>query len=217
MKRRDFSRASALALASAGMPSTTLFAQALPPRIGVDYLSLEPAVSVQTLGSRIEVVEFFWYSCPHCNAFEPVLEAWVSRLPKDVVLRRVPAGFRVDMVPQQRLFYTLELMGLLPVLHAKIFRAIHQEKQALDREAAIVNWVTSQGVDRIRFVEQFTTLAVSLLASQATQSLNAYKVEGVPALGVAGRFYTDGELARSMSRALQITDHLIAEVRRGMA
>ena len=170
---------------------------------------------MEAAAGKIEVVEFFWYSCPHCNAFEPALEAWVKRAPKDVAVRRVPVGFRDEFVPQQRLFYALEAMDLLDKLHAKVFAAIHAEKLPLNKGEAIADWIAKQGVDRAKFMERYNDFSTASKAGKATQLQNVYRVEGVPALGVAGRFYTDGTLARNMPRALQIVDFLVAEVRAG--
>jgi thiol:disulfide interchange protein DsbA len=131
------------------------------------------------------------------------------------VVRRVPIAFRPDFAPQQRLFYALEAMGLLDQLHRKVFAAIHSEKQSLATGDAIVDWVAKQGVDKAKFLESFNSFSVSTKTSRATQLQNAYKVEGVPALGVGGRFYTDGSLAKSMERSLQVVEFLIAQVRSG--
>ena len=215
MNRRDFSvvTASAFGLGQVLLPSA--HAQAVKPEAGADYLVLDKKAPVEAPAGKVEVVDFFWYNCPHCNAFEPTLDAWVDRLPKDVVVRRVPVGFRDDFVPQQRLFYALEAMDLVGKLHAKVFTAIHAEQQQLTRGEGIADWVAKQGVDKARFMEQFNSFSIATKVTRATQLQNAYKVEGVPALGVAGRFYTDGTLAKSMPRALQIVDYLVAEVRAG--
>jgi thiol:disulfide interchange protein DsbA len=215
MNRRDFSIASASALGLGASLPLAGQAQAARPEAGTDYLVLDKKVPVEAPAGKIEVVDFFWYNCPHCNAFEPGLDAWVAKLPKDVVVRRVPVGFRDDFVPQQRFFYALEAMDLVDKLHAKVFTAIHAEKQQLTRGDGIGEWVGRQGVDKNKFMEQFSSFSIATKATKATQLQNAYKVEGVPALGVAGRFYTDGTLAKSMPRALQIVDYLVAEVRAG--
>ncbi len=215
MKRRDFSVAAAsAALLGQGLVAVAQ-AQVAKPESGADYLVLDKRAPVEAPAGKIEVVEFFWYNCPHCNAFEPTLDAWVKRVPKDVSVRRVPVGFRDEFVPQQRLFYTLEAMDLVDKLHAKVFAAIHAEKISLAKGNDIVDWVTKQGVDKAKFLEQFNSFAVATKATRATQLQNLYKVAGVPALGVAGRFYTDGEVAKSMLRALQVVDYLAAEVRAG--
>lgn len=223
MKRRDFSLAGGVALAAGALvlpaaqaqTTTPAQVQGKKPEAGEDYLALDKRVTVDAPAGKIEVIEFFWYSCPHCNAFEPALEAWIKRAPKDLVVRRVPVAFRDDFVPQQRLFYALEAMGLLDQLHRKVFTAIHVEKQDLARAEPIAAWVAKQGVDKAKFLEQYNSFSVSTKATRGTQLQNAYKVEGVPALGVAGRFYTDGTLAKSMERALQIVDFLAAGIRSG--
>lgn len=215
MNRREFSAAAAcaVALASLGVPGSVL-AQARKPAEGTDYLTLDKRVAVEAPNGKIEVIEFFWYSCPHCNKFEPQLVNWIKKLPADVSLRRVPVAFRDDFVPQQRLFYALETMGKLEELHAKVFNAIHNERQALDKEATIAAWVEKNGVDRVKFLEVYNSFSVQTKARRATQLQDAYKVQGVPALGIAGRYYTDGSLAGTMDRALQVTDYLLAEARK---
>ena len=214
MKRRDFSVAVSAALAGSTVLSPAQ-AQVQKPEPGTDYLVLDKKAAVEASAGKIEVVEFFWYNCPHCNAFEPALEAWIKRAPKDISVRRVPVGFRDEFVPQQRLYYSLEAMDLLDKLHAKVFAAIHAEKQQLNKGEAIADWVSKQGVDRAKFMERYNDFSTASKAGKATQLQNVYRVEGVPALGVAGRFYTDGTLARNMPRALQIVDYLVAEVRAG--
>lgn len=217
MKRRDFSVAFGAAAVASALSMSDALAQATPkrPEPGVDYLVLEKRAPVEAPAGKIEVVEFFWYNCPHCNAFEPALDAWIKRLPKDVAIRRVPVSFRDDFVPQQRLFYAIEAMGLTEKLHNKIFTAIHGEKQQLNKSDAIADWVAKQGVDKAKFLEQYNSFTVSTKATRATQLQNTYKVEGVPALGIAGRFYTDGTLAQNMDRGLLIADFLVSVVRTG--
>jgi thiol:disulfide interchange protein DsbA len=216
MKRREFSLvASGAALAASAVWTPAAQAQAVKFEAGDDYVALETRAPVEAPAGKIEVVEMFWYNCPHCNAFEPMLEAWVKKLPKDVAFRRAPVAFREDFVPQQRLYYALDALGLVEKLHAKVFAAIHVEKQDLSKAPAIVEWVAKQGVDKAKFTEQFNSFSVAGKASKAAQLQNAYKVEGVPALGVAGRFYVDGSLAKGMERALKVVDSLVAVVRSG--
>ncbi|WP_342619098.1 thiol:disulfide interchange protein DsbA/DsbL [Rhodoferax sp. GW822-FHT02A01] len=216
MKRRDFSLlAGGAAVASTTLWSAAAHADAAKPEAGTDYLVVDPRAPVEAPAGKIEVVEFFWYSCPHCNAFEPMLEGWIKQLPKDVAFRRVPVAFRDDFVPQQRLFYALDAMGLVDKLHAKVFAAIHVEKQDLSKAPAILAWVGKQGVDVAKFTEQFNSFSVAAKASKGTQLQNSYKVEGVPALGVAGRFYVDGSLAKGMDKAIKVVEALAATVRSG--
>ncbi len=216
MKRRAFTHvATGAALAASSVWSPLAQAQAKKPQAGTDYLALDPRAPTEAPAGKFEVVEFFWYNCPHCNAFEPALQDWVKKLPKEVSFRRAPVAFQESFVPQQRLYFTLEAMGLVEKLHAKVFAAIHAQKLNLATPDAILAWVAQQGVDKDKFAAQYNSFTVATKASKATQLQNAYKVEGVPALGVAGRFYTDGSMAGNMSRALQVVDSLLADVRAG--
>src|SRR6266496_6569180 len=133
MNRREFSVGAACILATASLGLTgAAFAQAKKPEEGSEYLTLDKRVNSDSPAGKVEVIEFFWYSCPHCNVFEPKLDAWSKKLPPDVVFKRVPVAFRDDFVPQQRLYYTLEALGKLNELHAKVFQAIHGERQAIN-------------------------------------------------------------------------------------
>lgn len=181
---------------------------------GQDFRPLAKPAPVDAPAGRIEVVEFFWYSCPHCNAFEPLLESWSKRLPRDVVLRRVPVAFRPDFEPQQRLFYTLEALGRLD-LHGKVFQTLHQQRQPLQNEEAILAWLQAQGVDRAKAQAAYQSFGITTKVRRALLLQEAYEVEGVPALGVAGRFYTDGQMAGDMARAVQVVESLVARLRQG--
>jgi thiol:disulfide interchange protein DsbA len=131
------------------------------------------------------------------------------------LVRRVPIAFRDDFVPQQRLFYTLEAMGLLEKIHAKVFQAIHVERLPLNTDALILAWVEKQGVDKLKFAETAKSFSVASKLKRAAQLQNDFKIEGVPSLGVAGKFYTDGSLAGGMDRALQVAESLLNQVRQG--
>jgi thiol:disulfide interchange protein DsbA len=216
MKRRNFSLLAGGSVAAVStLWAPIAQADVSKPEAGSDYLPLDPRAPVEAPAGKIEVVEFFWYSCPHCNAFEPQLAGWIKTLPKDVAFRRVPVAFRDDFVPQQRLYFALDAMGLVDKLHAKVFAAIHVEKLDLSKAAAILDWVAKQGVDIAKFTEQYNSFSVATKATKAAQLQNAYKVEGVPAMGVGGRFYVDGTLAKSMANALKVVEYLVAGIRSG--
>jgi protein dithiol oxidoreductase (disulfide-forming) len=178
-------------------------------------LALDKRVPTEVADGKIEVIEFFWYSCPHCNAFEPRFAAWLKAAPKDVVVKRVPVRFRDDFEPQQRAYYVFEALNMVDAMHGKLFHAIHTERQTLNTLASLAAWADKNGLPSQKFTETYNSFGVVSKAKRATQLQEAFKVQGVPALGVAGRFYTDGSLAGSMERAVQTMDFLIAEVRRG--
>jgi thiol:disulfide interchange protein DsbA len=224
LDRRDFSLGLAAAgLCAAGIPLASA-AQAAWPAEGTHFVRLQQPAPVATPG-KLEVVEFFWYECPHCNAFEPALEAWSKKLPGDVALRRVPVWFQeVPFAAQQRLFYTLETLGLGPTLHRKVFAAIHNERARLRTPEDIAAFALKNGTDPVRFMTTYGSSEVVRLCQQARQLAEAYKIDAVPAMGVHGRYYTNGNLANAgqpakgltvgNERLLGVVDALLARVRK---
>ena len=214
MKRREFSLSAASAVAASALTlpvATPALAQARQFKEGKDYKRLDKPVTPDAPAGKVDVIEFFWYSCPHCNVFEPTLDAWVKAAPKDLFIRRVPVAFNASFVPQQKLFYTLEGMGKLEALHAKVFRAIHVEKVKLAKDDEIFAWVAQQGVDAAKFKEVYASFTVSNQVRRASQLQDAYGVEGVPSMGVAGKFYTDGSMAGNMQNVLQVVEALVKQ------
>lgn len=177
-----------------------------------DFRLLNPPMAVEAKG-RVEVVEFFWYGCPHCFDFEPVLGAWQKKLPPDVAFRRVPAIFPNNKwAPGARLFYTLEAMNLTEKLHTAAFHAIHQERIRLDDDFVLFDWVAKQGVDKARFREVYVSFAVNTRVQQAREATAAAGLGGVPAVVVQGRYQaiTPG----SYEDLLGIIERLIERARR---
>lgn len=216
MQRREFSiSAATLAVAAMGISALPSLAQAQAKAFqsGSDYLTLDKPAATEAPAGMVEVVEFFWYNCPHCNAFEPMFDAWAKKVPKDVLVRRAPIAFRPDFEPQQRLYYVLEAMGKVDELHKKVFNAIHLEKQQLATADQITAWVEKQGIPKAKFVEMYNSFSVSTKVRKATQLQDAYALDGVPALGINGRYFTSGTQAKTLERALQVTDYLIGQSR----
>jgi protein dithiol oxidoreductase (disulfide-forming) len=225
LDRRDFS----LGLAAVGLGSLGLAvpaaAQPAWPAEGTHFVRLQQAAPTAAGAGKVEVVEFFWYECPHCNAFEPALENWAKKLPGDVVLRRVPVWFQeVPFAAQQRLFYTLETLGLAPTLHRKVFAAIHNDRARLRVPEDMAAFALKNGADPIRFMTAFGSPEVAALCHQARQLAEAYKIDAVPAMGVQGRYYTNGNLANAgqpakgptvgNERLLAVVDTLLGRVRK---
>ena len=216
MQRREFSF-SAASLAAATLATSALptlaQAQAKAFQSGSDYLTLDKPAPTEAPAGQIEVVEFFWYNCPHCNSFEAMFDAWAKKVPKDVTIRRAPVAFRADFEPQQRLYYVLESLGKVEELHKKVFYAIHVEKVTLNTAEQITAWVEKQGIPKAKFTELYNSFSVSTKARKATQLQDAYALDGVPALGINGRYFTSGTQAKSLERALLVTDYLIGQSR----
>jgi protein dithiol oxidoreductase (disulfide-forming) len=208
--RREFSVATAAAALTTG---TTVRAQAGAPVEGRDFVRLNTPVAVAA-GGKIDVIEFFSYGCPHCHTFEPMLEQWVKRLPADVAFRRVPATFNAPFEGYAKLFYALEATGLLESLHRRVFAAIHVQRQRLDKEAELAAFVAANGGDGAKFVEAYKSFGVATKVRQAKQAFDAYKIDGVPTLGIHGRWFTSGSLTGSNDRALAVADTLIQRARK---
>ncbi|WP_029527304.1 thiol:disulfide interchange protein DsbA/DsbL [Polaromonas glacialis] len=215
MQRRVFSISAVTLAAATGISAlpTLAQAQARAFQSGSDYLTLEKPAPTEAPAGRVEVVEFFWYNCPHCNGFEPMFDAWAKKQAKDVSIRRVPIAFRPDFEPQQRLYYVLEGMGKVDELHKKVFYAIHVEKQPLNTADQIAAWVDKQGIPKAKFMEMYNSFSVSTKARKATQLQDGYALDGVPALGINGRYFTSGTQAKTLERSLQVADALIAQSR----
>lgn len=181
---------------------------------GKDFVRLATPVATSTPG-KIDVIEFFWYGCPHCNAFQPAMDSWRARIAPDVAFRAVPVVFSAMHETHAKLFYALEAMGELDKMHKRVFAAMHVQRRRLDKEADIADFVASQGVDRNKFVEAFRSFGVATKVRQAKALSEGYKIDGTPSIGVHGRFFTSGSLAGSNERALQVTDFLVERVRKG--
>ncbi|MCU0941642.1 MAG: thiol:disulfide interchange protein DsbA/DsbL [Hydrogenophaga sp.] len=206
MQRREFT----LSLLAAGTAMPAL-AQRVAPKEGVEYRRLPKPVPVEAPAGKVEVVEFFAYSCIHCFNFEPLLEEWDRRKPADVVLRRIPVAFSPAFESMQRFYFALEAMGQVERLHTKVFQAIHNERLPLTTPGPITDWVVRQGVDRAKFLEVFNSGATGTKAQRAAALQDAYMVEGTPALGVAGRFIVPGQGPNT----LVVANALIGEARKG--
>lgn len=213
MQRRAFSRSLLAAGAgafSAGLLPLGAQAQVGGFKEGTEYLRLGKPVATDSGAGKVEILEFFAYSCIHCYNFEPVMAAWMKKQPASVVVRRTPVAFSPAFVPMQQLYYTIEAMGLVDSLHEKIFRAFHVDKVRIQEAAVAADWVAKQGVDMKKFNELYNSFSVVGKAKRAAQLQDLYGVEGTPALGVAGRYYVPGQGPRT----LQVADALIAEVRK---
>lgn len=217
MKRREFSirlAGSGLSVASLGL-ATPAFAQT--PVEGVQYIKLSQPVSPGMLppAGKIDVSEFFWYECPHCNAFEPLLEPWTRKLPADVAFRRVPVGFTARHQVAQKLYYALEENGALDAAHRKVFAAIHGQGQRLTSENDAMALAAAAGVDKAKVADSYKSFQVNTKAAKARQLSDAYKVDSVPMLGIHGRYFTSASLAGAHDRALAVADFLIQLARKG--
>ena len=198
----------ALGITALGAP-LAVRAQQLRP--GTDYAVLKPELPVEAQG-KIEVLEFFWYGCPHCYGLEPLLETWLQKLPADTQFKRIPAVFNERWAKDAAIFYALEASGHLERLHRPLFDAIHRDALKTDNGQALGQWLTKNGVDTKKFDEVGRSFSVQSKVRRAAQLSAAYRIEGTPAMAVHGR-YTVGT-DRGHAAMLATVDYLIDQVRR---
>src|ERR1700693_766372 len=184
----------AFVVMSLGFAALTAVASPSNPQEGTDYRVLEPAQPTDS-GGKVEVTEFFWYNCPHCAAFDPALSAWVKKQGDKIVFKQVPVAFRDSFIPQQKLYYTLEAMGIADDMNKKVFRAIHVDRVAVDTDATILDFVAKQGVDKKKFGDLYNSFGVQTRVRRAAQLQEAYKVDGVPMIAIGGHFITSPLIA----------------------
>jgi len=218
MDRRRFSLnvaglAGTLALAGAGQPARVR-AQGGTPLEGRDYQALAKPVAVPSNG-KIEVIEFFWYGCPHCFAFEPLIEPWVGKLPADVHFRRVPVGFDARKQVHQRIFYTWEALGLVDKMHFKTFTRFHVQKKPVDSLEDMLLFAKESGLDPDKVSNAWRGFTTDVRCKEANQLTDAYGIEYMPEMAIAGRFVAVAQPEQGPASVLATTDWLLDRVRRG--
>lgn len=175
-------------------------AQDIRARQNLEY-RLIASQAIET-GERIEVIDFFWYGCPACNAFQPELEAWIRRKPADVELRRVPAILRDSWAPHARIYYTLERLGEVERLHLKVYEGYHVELLHMSKPDVMVEWAVRNGIDRKRWLDAYHSPEVDSKVERARQLSKAYTVGITPTLVVEGRYLTTWDFAQRDPRVM---------------
>lgn len=178
------------------------------PQAGKDFVVLNPTQPVDS-GKKVEVLEFFQYTCPHCAAYDPFLKAWRQKLPADVEFRRIPIAWNDSTLPHVRIYYALEALGKTDALHSKVFIAVQQNKQPLLKTDDIADFMAANGIDRKQWLDTYNSFAVATRATRAGQIWRAYRIEGTPAMGVDGRFTTAPSMVGSREGSLLVLDYLI--------
>jgi thiol:disulfide interchange protein DsbA len=216
-------------LLSLGLVTSVVAAEAAAPVIGrdftkpvagKDYTKLAAPQPVDTPAGKIEVIEFFWYGCPHCKELDPLIETWKAKLGPDVVFKRVPVAFRDEFLPHTRLYYALVSLGLEDKLTPEIFNKIHGnnaeknvEKRYLLTPEAQADFLATKGVDKKKFLDAYNSFSTQSAMNRSQQLVKDYKIDGVPALIVQGKYETGPADTSSLPGTIQVLDYLIAQVR----
>ena len=200
------------ALVTASLFGMTAQAADVPLEAGKTYVELTNPVPVSVPG-KIEVVELFWYGCPHCYAFEPTINPWAEKLPSDVNFKRIPAMFGGPWDAHGQLFLTLEAMGVEHKVHNAVFDAIQKQGKRLTKPDEMADFVATQGVDKDKFLATFNSFAIQGQIKQAKELAQKYGVQGVPTLIVNGKYRFDLGTAGGPDAVLNVADQLIAKER----
>ena len=183
------------------------FTQAGEFKEGVEYKRIADQPTEST--GKIEVLEFFWYGCPHCYQFEPILKKWLETKASNVEFIRVPAVFRPEWKVHARTYYALQAMGLEDKYHSVIFDAMHKDKANLYSETAMIDFLVSKGVNKDEFKAAYSAFSVDGQVRKAIKKVKGYAIEGVPAMGVNGKYLISGKSAGSFEKMLKIVDYLV--------
>lgn len=208
-------------LGALALATVANFAAATPehPQNGVDYLTLPQAVETGT-GDKVEVIEFFAYYCPHCNVLDPRLAAWVKKQGDRIVFKRVHVPRDENVLPQQRLYYTLEGLGIVEQYHAKVFEAMHGQHLRLNRDEQVFDWAQQNGIDRERFVNAYRSFGVQAKVRRAGTMMQNYRIDYWPQIVVNGKYTTspsqvgqgmrnEPSEAEQQEAALKVLDYLV--------
>jgi thiol:disulfide interchange protein DsbA len=215
VNRREFSARLAgtgLAALATTLLADAALAQAGAPVEGKQYTRVEPPVPPIVPG-KIEVIEFFSYACPHCNAFEPTVAAWSKKLPADVAFHRVPVPFLMNAENLMRTYYSLETLGQVDAMNPKVFAAIHIDRNYLEKPADIAALMAKNGIDAAKFTSVFNSFSVATSVTRAKKLMAAYKIDGVPTLTVQGRYATSPGQAGGFEQATAVVDYLVQRSR----
>lgn len=200
-------------LATASLIGMTAAANAAQPiEAGKQYVELSSPVPVSKPG-KIEVVELFWYGCPHCYHFEPIINPWVKKQPADVHFIRIPAMFGGVWDAHGQLFVTLETMGVEEKVHAAIFDAIQNQGKKLAKPDEMAEFLETQGIDKDAFLKAYNSFGVKSQVEKDKKLAMAYQISGVPTMIVNGKYRFDIGSAGGPEQALQVADQLIAKER----
>jgi protein dithiol oxidoreductase (disulfide-forming) len=204
-------------LAAAALAAAVLaFAAPAAAQQQPGVIELNPPLPTDAKG-KVEVIEFFWYECPHCYALEPYLERWIKKLPADVEFRRVPATFNERWNISARVYYAFEAMGLVDQLHRPLLDAIHKDRLRVTDERQLTEWLQSKGVDVGKFSSTLKSFAVESRLKRAQGLVQGSKIDGVPALVVNGQYVVSAGAGGSEERMLAIADSLIERSRKQLA
>lgn len=206
------------------LSASTAFASPAVPQNGIDYITLAQPQPVTSTGKQVEVIEFFMYHCPVCNALEPQFNAWIKEEGARIVVRRIHVPLTGASDPEAHLYLTLDALGQFDAMHDKVFHAVHVEHIRLNEDAAIIDWAASNGIDRAQFLEAWNSFDVTTRLHQLGKVMRNYQVDGAPTLVIDGKYQTSPGLLATHNQVpdrealfkltLQAVDSLVTKAAR---
>lgn len=184
------------------------FAASLKAEETLGYETISPPQPTAN-PDKIEVIEFFWYGCPHCYTFEPGLKKWLKALPANVEFIRIPAIFNEQWGKHAKAYFTAEALGVVDAIHADFFDAIQEKKQELETEDQLAKFFAAHGVKEAEFRETYNSFMIDAKMRQAPAIAAKYGITGVPAIVVNGKYKTNGTLAGSQEKMIDVMNSLI--------
>jgi len=175
---------------------------------GVHYERLSAPQPTSTKG-KVEVLEVFWYGCPHCFRFEPYIERWLKRKPENAEFVRLPGVLRADWEVHARAFYTSQLLGVFDKVHQPLFDALHLQKRKLDTQEALRDFFAEHGVDKIEFTKTFRSFAVETRIKRAKTLASRYGLRGVPAIIVNGKYLVSNRMTGGNANTIKVINFLV--------
>ncbi|MCG6942551.1 MAG: thiol:disulfide interchange protein DsbA/DsbL [Thiohalocapsa sp.] len=199
-----------LLLAVAGSAAAAPTAPAEEFDEGIDYSLVSDPVRAEA-GDDVEVLEFFWYGCPHCFHLEPEMQRWLEHKPADVTFHRVPAAADPRWVPHAKAFYAAQQLGVLDKLHEPLFKAMHEQRRKILTEEQIIAFAAEQGIDEDAFRAAYNSFPVDMQVRKAAELVQRYNLEGVPTMVVNGKYVTSATQTGSVARMFEVVDYLVAQ------
>jgi thiol:disulfide interchange protein DsbA len=178
---------------------------AAPPVQNKEYMLADPPqppLDASSNGKRIEVIEFFYYGCPHCYNLQPALKTWLKNAPKDVEFRRMPTVFQKSWLPLTRAYYALEAVGAIEKVHDAVFEAVHKQSIHFSEKNILLEWAAKKGIDAKKLGEAYDSFAVQTKTQRAVQLTRAYGISGTPSVVVAGRYLTQPSMTMNADNSI---------------
>ncbi len=211
MKKLFSALALSLGIAAASLSVATAVHAA--PTQGKYYTVLQAAQPVGAPAGKVEVIEFFWYGCPHCKEFEPYIEAWEKKQGPDVVFKRVPVAFRDDFIPHSKMYHALVALGVAEKVTPAVFNEIHVKKNYLLTPQAQADFLKTQGIDPKKYMDAYNSFSTQSDIKRDAQMMQDYKIEGVPTVIVQGKYVTGPVQTNNLQGMTQVMNFLVQQVR----